>query len=182
MYWMLAKATFWLVCTVYIFAILKKKKRERERERNHNHDCIHSHQRPCFLYTNSIQIYYTFKNQKLILKNELRGYWILAREIGFTSRINVHYYLTVFTKPCCDIWSLVSIYISKNPHPKLLWNWKKKCSEFCLHIETDSFALFRFSHFCPSLTPKEPNYRNEITRKFKLTPHLCTPESTPCLA
>ena len=133
---MLAKATFWLVCTVYIFAILKKKKKkERERERNHNHDCIHSHQRPCFLYTNSIQIYYTFKNQKLILKNELRGYWILAREIGFTSRINVHYYLTVFTKPCCDIWSLVSIYISKNPHPKLLWNWKKNAVNFAYTLK-----------------------------------------------
>ena len=94
-----------------------------------------------FLHSSSIQIYYSLRKKKILLKNELRGYWILAKETGFTSRINVHYYLTVFTKPCCDIWSLVSIYTSMNPHPKLLWSWKKNAMNFAYTLKPTLWPL-----------------------------------------
>ena len=37
-------------------------------------------------------------------------------------------------------------------------------------VESSSFAPLLFAHFCSALTLKEPNYRNEITRQFHLTP------------
>ena len=40
-------------------------------------------------------------------------------------------------------------------------------------------ASLPFSYF--PLNLKEPNYRNEITKQLKLTPHLCFPECTPWL-
>ena len=55
-------------------------------------------------------------------------------------------------------------------HPK----WMGQCwkQPFC------SFSVYPF---LGNLTLKEPNYRNEITRQFNLTPDLCSPECTPSL-
>ena len=48
--------------------------------------------------------------------------------------------------------------------------------------KSGSFAPFLLPHFCSPLNFGEPKYKNEITKQLELTPDLCCPECTPCLA